>query len=256
MPAIQTGFEMTLTDRPLLSVIVPVFNEERTIGELLRRLMGVLECRKEVIIVDDGSRDATPKILAGWSENPCVTILRHGTNQGKGAAVRTALAIATGEYAIIQDADLEYDPADLPRLLAVLCQNKGAIVYGSRYLSRTCALKWGRSRLAACLLGCLVHVLYGRLLTDEATCYKAARTDMLRAMGLQSKRFELCAEITAKACRAGIPIIEIPISYVPRSVPEGKKLGWRDAWPTVWALLKWRFARHPRARKDGMAIGY
>lgn len=237
-------------EAPLLSVIVPVYNEERTIDALLQRLRAAPYPYplKEVVVVDDGSRDGTPALLERWAGVPGFLLLRHAVNRGKGAAVRTGLAHARGAITIIQDADLEYDPADFPRLVEIIRRGAGDVVYGSRYAAGTGPLPWTRFRVAVALLNALVRLLYGQKLTDEATCYKACRTELLRRLDLQSERFELCAEVTAKLGRLRVPIVEVPVSYRPRSVQAGKKIGWRDAWPTVWTLLKWRFLPLPEGR--------
>jgi glycosyltransferase involved in cell wall biosynthesis len=227
---------------PLLSVIVPVYNEERTAGELLRRLVAVPYPDKEILIVDDGSRDATPAVLRPWLGHPEVRLLRHEHNQGKGAAIRTGLAQARGRFTVIQDADLEYDPADLPRLVELLRQGQSTVVYGSRYLRPARPLPYTRFRLGVLVLNALVYVLYGRRLTDQATCYKVLPTALLRDLDLRARRFEFCAEVTAKVCRLGIPITEVPIAYQPRTAREGKKIGWRDFGQAVLTLLRYRFA--------------
>ncbi len=231
----------------LLSVIVPAFNEERTIAELLRRVVrGPYPYpQKEVIVVDDGSTDGTFDVLAGWDGHQGVRVLRHPHNRGKGAAVRSGLAQASGLITIIQDADLEYDPDEYPLLVEMIRRGDAEVAYGSRYLTPGRGLPWTKFRVAVALLNRLVYLLYGQKLTDEATCYKAFRTAWLPVLALEADRFELCAELTAKFCRLGLPIVEVPVSYRPRSVAEGKKIGWWDAWQTVWALLKWRFARFP-----------
>ncbi len=227
--------------QPLLTVIVPVYNERPTIDRLLQRLLAAPYADKEIIIVDDGSNDGTTAILARWIGHPNILLLRHSCNRGKGAAVQTALARARGVLALIQDADLEYDPDDWPRLIEPLRRGEATVVYGSRYLYPSLSLPWSRFRLAVSLFNVLVGVLYGQRLSDEATCYKAMPTALFRALDLCAQRFELCAEITAKLCRLGVRIQEVPISYQPRTAAEGKKIGWRDAWSTLWTLLQWRF---------------
>ncbi len=227
--------------RPWLSVIVPVYNEVGTVDKLLRRLRDGPYPEKEVIVVDDGSSDGTTSVLQDLAAQEGFIVLRHSQNRGKGAAVLTGLAQVRGQIVIIQDADLEYDPADFPALVERVCQEERIAVYGSRYLRPLVPLPWSRYRLAVTLLNFLVWLLYGRRLRDEATCYKVLRTDLLRRLCLTSRRFEFCAEVTAKLCRLGIPIVEVPISYHPRTVGQGKKITWRDVWPTIWALLKWRF---------------
>ena len=227
---------------PPLTVLIPVYNEERTIDELLRRVAAGPYPDKEVIVIDDGSSDATPRLLEAWADQPGFRVLRHAKNQGKGAAVRTGLAHARGEVTIIQDADLEYDPADYPRLVEPIRRGEAEAVYGSRYLAPTRRLPWTKFRLGVMLFNGMVRVLYGQRLTDEATCYKAARTGLWRSLNLRGERFELCPEMTAKLCRRGVRIVEIPISYHPRGAEAGKKIGWRDAVQTVWALIQWRLA--------------
>jgi dolichol-phosphate mannosyltransferase len=236
----------TVSAPPLLSVIVPVFNEEQTIEELLRRLCDKIDCHMEVIVVDDGSHDRTAERLHDWDGQAGVRVLRHAHNQGKGAAIRTGLSQARGEIVLIQDADLEYDPADMAPLVEVIRRGDSEVVYGSRYLKPRQPLPWTKFRIAVCLLNGLVRLLYGRKLTDEATCYKAFRTRLLLELDVQAARFDFCPEVTAKICRLGLPIVEIPISYRPRTKAQGKKLRWKDAWQAVWALLKWRFAQMPR----------
>ncbi len=232
------------TGAPLLSVLVPVYNEERTVGELLRRLAAgpYPYPHKEVIVVDDGSTDATPRILEGWAGRPGFILLRHPRNHGKGAAIRTGLACARGDITLIQDADLEYDPADFPRLVEPIRRREADVVYGSRYLAPAAGLPWTRFRLAVALLNLLVRLLYGKRLTDEATGYKAVRTALLRGLDLRATGFEFCPEVTAALCRSGYSIIEVPIGYHPRTKAEGKKIGWRDAAKAIWTLLKCRFS--------------
>jgi len=228
---------------PILSVIVPVYNEDRTLDELLRRLSTgpYAYPRMELIIVNDGSTDRSPAILERWGARPGVTVLHHSHNRGKGAAVRTALAHARGSITVIQDADLEYDPADWPRLIEAIRLGAGEVVYGSRYLRPRHPLPWSPFRLGVALLNGFVWLLYGQRLTDEATCYKVMPTQLWRDLDLQAEGFELCAEVTAKVCHLGIRIVEVPITYSPRTAKEGKKITWRDAFPALWTLLKWRF---------------
>ena len=173
---------------------------------------------KEVIVIDDGSSDATPRLLEAWAGRPGFVLLRHDKNRGKGAAVRTGLPHAHGEVTIIQDADLEYDPADYPRLVEPILRGEAWAVYGSRYLDPSRRLPWTRFRLGVVFFNLLVGLLYGRRLTDEATCYKAAATGLWRSLDLRAERFELCPEMTAKLCRRGVRIVEVPISYHPRRV--------------------------------------
>jgi dolichol-phosphate mannosyltransferase len=225
----------------LLTVIIPACNEEHTVDGLLHAVMAA-PGDKQVIVVDDASTDATAEIASCWAkEHPCCELLRHEVNRGKGAAIRTALAHARGQYTIIQDADLEYDPADYPRLLEPLLAGKAQVVYGSRYLAPAIqgrpplTFRWGVSAL-----NLAVRALYGARLTDEATCYKVFPTALLRAMDLRCERFEFCPEVTAKACRMGLKILEVPIRYRPRTIAEGKKVRWRDGWEALRTLWRWR----------------
>ncbi|HVS37549.1 MAG TPA: glycosyltransferase family 2 protein [Gemmataceae bacterium] len=227
---------------PPLTVLIPVYNEERTVETLLRRVADGPYPDKEVIVIDDGSTDATPRLLAALAGELGFHVLRHARNRGKGAAVRTGLHHARGEVTIIQDADLEYDPADYPRLVEPIRRGEAQAVYGSRYLDPARRLPWTRFRLGVVFFNGLVRLLYGRRLTDEATCYKAARTSLWRALNLRAERFDLCPEMTAKLCRQGVRIVEVAITYHPRGALAGKKIGWPDAVQTVWTLLKWRVA--------------
>ncbi len=226
--------------RPLLTVLIPVYNEERTVETLLQKVAKGPYPDKEVIVIDDGSRDATPRLLQAWAGRPGFVLLRHDRNRGKGAAVRTGLMHAHGEVTIIQDADLEYDPDDYPRLVEPIRHGAAQAIYGSRYLDPSRRLPWTRFRLGVVCFNLLVRLLYGPRLTDEATCYKAARTELWRELDLRAERFELCPEMTAKLCRLGVRIVEVPISYHPRGASAGKKIGWRDAVQTVWTLVRWR----------------
>jgi len=236
---------MTQGRHVMVSIIVPVFNEERTVDALLRRVQGCGLANPQIIVVDDGSTDATAGALESWRTVTNFVLLRHQHNRGKTAAIKTALRHARGDITIIQDADLEYDPADLCRLAEVIEAGGASVVYGSRFVHPVHPLPWSRFRVAVALLNLLVRLLYGRRLTDEATCYKAFRTDLLRDLDVQAERFEFCPEVTAKLCRLGIAIREIPIAYHPRTLKAGKKIGWRDVWPTLWTLFKWRFLPMP-----------
>lgn len=227
---------------PPLTVLVPAYNETSTIEELLRRVQDAPPAEKQVIVIDDGSTDGTWEIVHRWELRGLVQVAQHDRNCGKGAAIRTGLSQARGAFTIVQDADLEYNPRDYERLIEPLLAGEAQAVYGSRYLTMEGRVQ-GRCRLlrhGVSLLNLWVRLLYGVRLTDEATCYKAMPTAVLRALDLQCQRFEFCPEVTAKLCRLGIPIREVPIGYNPRSKGEGKKLRLRDGWAAVRELWRWR----------------
>jgi apolipoprotein N-acyltransferase len=225
-----------------LSVIIPAFNESQTLHSIIEKVTNVTDAT-HVVVVDDGSDDGTLEILEQLVAPPRVELVRHDTNRGKGAAIRTGLAHARGQFTIIQDADLEYDPTDYEKLLEPLLADEADVVYGSRYLSKENDFS-GRRRFdwGVKLLNLAVRLLYGVKITDEATCYKLFPTSLLRAMDLQCERFEFCPEVTAKACRLGLRIKEVPIRYNPRTIAEGKKIRLRDgiqALLTLWKYRKW-----------------
>ena len=229
---------------PLLTIVVPVYNEEKTLQEILTRVASAEPKNKQIIVVNDCSTDGSGDILKSWENVPEVIIIFHETNQGKSTAIRTALARATGTYTIIQDADLEYDPNDFTKLLEPIVTGEADVVYGSRSLGR----EYGNAdrfflnpfRICVVMLDWTVRILYHRKVTDEATCYKLFRTETLRAMELQCRRFEFCPEVTAKMFRMGLRLVEVPIHYTPRKCNEGKKIGLRDAFEAFYTLWKWR----------------
>ncbi len=226
---------------PVLTVIVPVYNEVQTIDELLHRVLAA-PYAKQVIVVDDGSSDGTAEVLKSWAGHSHVELLQHSDNRGKGAAIRTGLVHALGTFTIIQDADLEYDPQDYPRLIEPILSGQAQLVYGSRYLrcDGSPRQRWRLFRCGVLFLNTCVRLLYGARLTDEATCYKVLPTSLLRAMDLQCERFEFCPEVTAKACRLGLSILEVPIHYDARSMQAGKKIRWTDGVEAMKTLWKWR----------------
>jgi len=225
-----------------VSVIVPVYNEVAHIDQLLHAIYAS-PVKKEIVIVDDGSTDGTREKLKELPPAGDVTVVFHERNFGKGAAIRTALAYARGEYILIQDSDLEYDPQDYPALLKPLEQGKANVVYGVRPDRPERGLRFF---LGAKLLTHLTNILYGAGIHDEATCYKVIRRSVIERMQLECHRFEFCPEVTAKLCRMGEKIAEVPISYHPRSAVEGKKIRHADGWQAIWTLVRYRFA--PRGR--------
>jgi glycosyltransferase involved in cell wall biosynthesis len=215
-----------------LSVLIPVYNEEGTIDDLLSAVLAV-EVDKEVIVVDDCSTDDSLQLLSKWQDQ--VRVLRHTVNRGKGAAVRTALAAATGDAVIIQDADLEYDPNDYGRLMAPIERGEAKVVYGVRSLAeQKPVMRFGNN-----VMTLATNLLYGTRLKDVETCYKVLTREVVDRLDLQSERFELETELTAQIVQLGYEIHEEPISYHPR-YGEGKKLTPMDGLPTLWALIRYR----------------
>jgi glycosyltransferase involved in cell wall biosynthesis len=225
-----------------LSVVVPAFNEEATIRPILERVRAV-EVVEQIVVVNDCSTDGTRAQLAGldWPE---LTVIHHEVNQGKGAAIRTAIGAVTGDVVVIQDADLEYDPREFPRLLQPLRDGRAHAVYGSRFLGRPrkmTLVQWVGNRF----LTLSTNALYGTALTDMETCYKLMPTRIARALDLQCRRYDVEPEITAKLLRAGYRILEVPISYEGRDQEAGKKIRWTDGFPALRALAVNRVGRSP-----------
>jgi dolichol-phosphate mannosyltransferase len=225
-----------------VSVIVPVYNEVTHLDGLLGAIRAS-PVKKEIIIVDDGSTDGTREKLQAMRLADDVRVIFHERNFGKGAAIRTGLKYARGEYILIQDSDLEYDPQDYPALLEPLRHGKANVVYGVRPDRPERGLRFF---LGAKLLTHLTNLLYGAGIHDEATCYKVFRRSVVAQINLDCRRFEFCPEITAKLCRIGEKIAEVPISYTPRSAVEGKKIRHSDGWLAIWTLFRYRFI--PRSR--------
>ncbi len=221
-----------------VSVIVPVYNEVAHVEELLCAIHAS-PVKKEIIIVDDGSTDGTREKLRDMPLADDVTVVFHAQNCGKGAAIRTALGYARGEYVLIQDSDLEYDPQDYPALLRPLELGQANVVYGVRPDRPERGLRFF---LGAKLLTHLANVLYGASIHDEATCYKVFRRSVLIRVRLECRRFEFCPEVTAKLCRMDEKIAEVPIRYQPRSTSDGKKIRHSDGWLAIWTLLRYRFS--------------
>lgn len=225
---------------PDVTILVPALNEQETIREVVERLIA-LPLSKQIVVIDDGSDDRTPEILAEFGDQ--ITVIRNETRGGKGRAIRTGLKVATGKSVVIQDADLEYVPEELTSLVMPIIKGKEEVVYGSRFshgLHKSMALP---NKIVNIMLRFAVLVLYGRRINDEATCYKAFRREVLEDMHLECERFEFCPEVTAKAIRMGKNILEVPISYEPRSKAAGKKIRWTDGIEAFWTLLKHRFKR-------------
>jgi glycosyltransferase involved in cell wall biosynthesis len=224
-----------------LSVLIPVYNEKATVLELLRRVEAVsLPLAKQIILVDDGSTDGTRELLSGLGGR--AEVILHERNRGKGAALRTALTRASGDFAIIQDADLEYDPADYAAMLGPLLDGRADAVYGSRFLGGPHRVLLFWHYFANKLFTLVTNVLYDINLTDMGTCYKAFVTEKLKAIPLRSERFGIEAELTAKICKGRWRIFEVPISYSGRTYAEGKKITWKDGFSYLWCLARYRVA--------------
>jgi glycosyltransferase involved in cell wall biosynthesis len=223
-----------------ISFLIPVFNERRTILEVLERIEA-LELDAQVIVVDDGSSDGTGDLLREWhAQHPEATVI-HQANRGKGAAIRAAIPHIDGEIAVIQDADMEYDPADVPSLVEPIELGQADVVYGSR-------LSGGKPQRAYLFwhlvgnrfLSLLTGFLYNTTLTDMETGYKAFRSDVLRSLDLRQDDFSIEPEITAKICRRNLRIYQLPIAYYGRTYEEGKKITWRDGFKAIWVLIRIR----------------
>ena len=230
-----------MPDYQLLSIIVPVYNERNTVGEAIRRVREVtLDIEREIILVDDGSEDGTLDILHRLSDST-VRVVTQTENQGKGAAVRRGIEEARGDVIVIQDADLEYDPRDLPRLLRPLLEGQARVVYGSRFTGEHRNMffwHWIGNRF----LSLVTNILFNTTLSDMETCYKMFDAELLRSFNLSANRFNFEPEVTATALRMGERIWEVPISYAGREMHEGKKITWRDGFPALATLIRLRLA--------------
>ena len=224
-----------------VSVVIPCYDEKDTIEQVVNSVKAVNQA-SEIIIVDDGSTDGTRDILSrAFADDPLVRVILHERNQGKGAAVRTGFAAATGEVFLIQDADLEYDPRDYASLLRPIEEGRSKVVYGSRFLGGPRKTMFFWNMVANRSLTLLTNILYNTILSDMETGYKVFRAEVVRGMRLRSRRFEFEPEITAKVLKRGYRIYEVPISYNGREWYEGKKIKWTDAPIAAWTLLRYRF---------------
>jgi len=222
-----------------LSIIIPVYNEKANIAAVIDAVKTV-DLPKEIIVVDDGSTDGTSEILESYKDDETIRIHSSVLNFGKGTAIRVGLKYVTGDIVVIQDADLEYDPQQIPELIKPIAEDKADVVYGSRFKGSIKGMKFA-NWLANRILVIAANVLYRAGISDEATCYKAFRADIIKSLQLKCTRFEFCPEVTAKVRKRGIPIHEIPIHYTGRTVAEGKKVTWKDGFEAIWILIKYRF---------------
>lgn len=235
------------SDNILLSVIIPVYNEEKTISDILAAIVNVSfsdNITYELVLVNDCSKDRSEDLIFQFQKEHPDTILkyvRHERNQGKGSAIRTGLALTDGDYIVIQDADLEYDPNSFPKMLSLMLSEKHQVVYGSRFLNRANRHSYLSFYLGGRLVSLMANILFHQNLTDEPTCYKMFEAGLLKSLHLKCTGFEFCPEVTAKVSKLGHQIPEIAISYSPRSIKEGKKISWKDGIEAIWILLKYRF---------------
>ena len=223
---------------PTLSVVIPVYNERKSLLEIIQRVQSV-PIEKEIILVDDFSTDGTRELLRSLDPRK-FKVLYHERNQGKGAALRTGFQQAAGQFVIVQDADLEYDPNDYPKLLQPILDGRADVVYGSRFsgLRRNMT---SLHTLGNLLLTWITNAFYRTSITDMETCYKLFRRETIQGIRIECNRFNFEPEVTAKILKRGLRIVEVPISYSGRSFSEGKKITWRDGFSAVWALIKYRF---------------
>lgn len=231
-------------DARKISILMPVYNEERFLTQILERVEAVDFCglTKEIILVDDGSKDKSREIMAAYEGNPMYRVVYHPHNMGKGAALRTAIQHATGDLIVIQDADLEYDPKDYPELIQLILDDKADVVYGSRLSAGKPVRAFNVLHyFGNKLLTLITNILYNTTLTDMETCYKAFKAEVIKPITIRSNRFDFEPEITAKVLKKNVRLYEAPISYFGRNFDEGKKITWRDGIVAVWTLVKYRF---------------
>jgi len=233
----MAGLRGILKD-PLLSVVMPVYNERETVEEIIGRVLCV-PLRIELIVVDDCSTDGTREVLQRMQAGRGFKLLLQERNQGKGAALRRGFQEVSGDLVVIQDADLEYSPEEYPDLIDLICTGRADVVYGSRFLGRHRVFMFTHY-LGNRLLTAITNVLYNTMLTDMETCYKVMRTEVLRSMTLESDGFGIEPELTAKIFKRKYRVYEIPITYDGRGYEEGKKITWRDGVTALWILLKYR----------------
>lgn len=223
-----------------LSVVIPVYNEEETIEEVIRRVQK-LPLEKEIILVDDNSSDGSTTILKKYQREENMKVVFFSENRGKGAALREGFKHVSGLYTVVQDGDLEYNPEDLVKMYKVAEEKDAKVVYGNRFWKggKPKGMAWG-NYIFNLILARLATVLYGQKISDAATCYKMFKTDFLKGLALECEGFEFCSEVTAKSRLRGERIFEVPVSYTPRTLQEGKKIRPWHALDFFWALLKYR----------------
>ncbi len=223
-----------------LTIIIPVFNEAKTVKQVIQRVWRQKQLISEIIVVDDGSTDGSQAILKALAKKGMIKLLLHQNNQGKGAAIKSALKMINDGYVLIQDADLEYDPVDYKKLIKPILEGKAKVVYGSRFTGEHRNMFFWHM-LANKILTLLTNVLFDTTLSDMETCYKLLPAEFLKSINLRSKKFDFEPEVTAKILKAGIRIYEVPISYAGREYSEGKKISWLDGLSAFLTLFYYRF---------------
>ncbi|MCG2689489.1 glycosyltransferase family 2 protein [Candidatus Parcubacteria bacterium] len=223
-----------------LSIVVPVYNEEKTLKRLISKIQAVNFVDKEVILINDCSKDKSADILKQYASKKGFIVLSHGKNKGKGGALKTGFEHASGDYVIVQDADLEYNPQDYKILLNELKNGKFKVVYGSRFMGQYKDMS-NLHYIGNKVLTLVTNILYGQSLTDMETCYKLIPIEVIKEVDIKSKRFNFEPEITAKILKMGYKIKEVPISYFGRTHSEGKHITWQDGFSALWTLIKFRF---------------
>lgn len=234
---------------PVLSVVVPVYNERNSLETLLAKVEAVA-VPKEIILVDDGSTDGTRDILARYQDRPGYRVVLQPFNQGKGAALREGFRHATGQIVVIQDADLEYNPAEYPKLIQPILDDLADVVYGSRFAGYPRRVLYFWHSMGNKFLTLVSNMFTDLNLTDMETCYKVFRREIIQEMPLKSKRFGFEPEVTVKLAKAGYRIYEVPISYAGRTYAEGKKIGWKDGVDALWTLFYFRFLDRTSIRRQ------
>jgi len=234
-----------------LTVIIPVYNEEDTIIKVVKKVKAV-DIDKEIIIVDDASTDKTPELLRPLEKDPEIKVITHDVNLGRGAGIKTALAHAQGLITIFQDADLELDPSNYPRLIEPILEGEAEVVFGSRFLGKGFVRGMGIGPyIANVILVELTDILFRATLTDVLTMFQVAKTETLRKLYIQTDRWGSTIEITAKFLKKGYQILEVPVDYIPRRKDTGKKVHWSDFFSCLWALIKYRFFHRERSKNLG-----
>lgn len=229
----------------LLSVLMPLYNEQETVAKIVKKVLA-LPLDLELIIIDNASTDSTGQIIQEFANRDNVRIIKREKNIGKGDAVVAGLELATGKYTVIQDGDLEYDPNDIVKMVNTAEEKKALAIFGSRILNQGSGISYYRYLWGGKLLTLVANTLFFNGITDESTCYKMVRTDLMKSLKLECKRFEFCPELVAKLGRNKIKILEIPIAYYPRKFEEGKKIRWIDGVEAIWVLVKYRFKPVPK----------